>query len=234
MNKADIVVRRGERLAVVGGSGSGKTTLMRGVLGLLHATGEVALLGKGVQPGAAVLRRKVQIVFQDPATSFNPRHSVGRIVAEPLFRSGLTKQAVSRKVADALQRVEMPSDSALRKPHAFSGGQRQRIAIARALVTEPDVLVADEAVSALDAATRSTIITLLDRLTRELGMAIIFIAHDLWLVRAFADRVAVMADGHIVETGETEAIFANPQHAATEALVRQAALHAGGVDPALT
>ncbi|XWN30728.1 MAG: ABC transporter ATP-binding protein [Devosia sp.] len=231
---ADIVVRRGERLAVVGGSGSGKTTLMRGVLGLLHARGAVALSGENVQPGAAVLRRKVQIVFQDPATSFNPRHSVGRIVAEPLFRSGLPRHAVEEKVREALQRVEMPSDSATRKPHAFSGGQRQRIAIARALVTEPEVLVADEAVSALDAATRSTIITLLDRLTRELGMAIVFIAHDLWLVRAFADRVAVMADGRIVETGETETIFAKPEHPATQALVRQADIHARGFDAALS
>jgi peptide/nickel transport system ATP-binding protein len=220
---ASLAVSAGERLALVGRSGAGKTTLMRAILGLAPRTGEVTVDGTPVErPDAPRLRRKAQMVFQDPATSFNPRHAVGRIVTEPLHRSGLGRAERIARAAAALERVGLERTVLARKPHAFSGGQRQRIAIARALVAGPAVLVADEAVSALDAALRADMVRLLDRLTRQEGIALVFIAHDLALVELLADRIVVMDEGRIVETGSVAQIFEAPRHPATEALVREA------------
>ncbi|WP_108662970.1 nickel ABC transporter ATP-binding protein NikE [Acuticoccus kandeliae] len=223
VREASLSVAAGERLALVGGSGSGKTTLMRAILGLLPHTGTVAVHGRAIDPADPhPLRACAQMVFQDPATSFNPRHSVRRIVTEPLYGRRLSRREKTARAAAALEKVGLGADSLRKKPHAFSGGQRQRIAIARALVAEPELLIADEAVSALDAAIKADIVRLLDQLTREEGIALVFIAHDLGLVRRLADRIAVMADGTIVEEGPVAAIFDAPQHPATRALVAEA------------
>jgi len=220
---ASLAVAAGERLALVGGSGAGKTTLMRAILGLVPRRGEVAVNGETLRhPDAPRLGRTAQMVFQDPATSFNPRHTVRRIVTEPLHLTRLSRAERDLRAADALSRVGLHRAALARKPHAFSGGQRQRIAIARALVARPAVLVADEAVSALDAALRAEMVRLLDRLTREEGIALVFIAHDLALVRLLADRIVVMDKGRIVETGGVSDIFEAPRHEATAALVREA------------
>ncbi|MBJ3774967.1 ATP-binding cassette domain-containing protein [Acuticoccus mangrovi] len=219
VDRVDVAVRAGERLALVGGSGSGKTTLMRALLGLVPADGEVRLHGAPVTPDPRRTGQVAQMVFQDPATSFDPRQSVLQIVCEPLHGRGLSWAARREMAAHALVRVGLEVDALARRPHAFSGGQRQRIAIARALVGAPAALVADEAVSALDAAIRRDIVMLLDRLVREEGIALVFIAHDLHLVRRLADRVAVMEAGRIVEEAPTETLFATPRHAATRALL---------------
>ncbi len=219
---AGVALGEGERLAIVGRSGSGKTTLARALVGLVPARGTVRLAGKAVAPASAELRRAVAMVFQDPSTSFDPRHSVLRIVTEPLFRSGLDAAARRERARQALAQVGL-EDVLDRKPHAFSGGQRQRIAIARALIADPRVLIADEAVSALDAALRADVVRLLDGLARERGIALIFIAHDLALVRTLADRIVVMDDGAIVEDARREDLFAAPRHPASRALIAAAA-----------
>ncbi|MEM8551543.1 MAG: ABC transporter ATP-binding protein [Pseudomonadota bacterium] len=218
---ASLSVRAGERLAIVGGSGAGKTSLVRAILGLVPAAGRAELDGEEVPLGSRALRRAMTMVFQDPATSFNPRHSAGRAVAEALHETPLGRAEKSRCAADALARVGLAGLGA-RKPHAFSGGQRQRIAIARALVGNPRILIADEAVSALDAALRAAVVTLLDSLTRETGAALIFIAHDLGLVRTLADRIIVMDAGRIVEEGAAADIFSAPQADVTRALLAAA------------
>ncbi|WMS40807.1 ABC transporter ATP-binding protein [Acuticoccus sp. MNP-M23] len=218
VDDAALDVAGGKRLAVVGRSGSGKTSLMRAILGLLSAEGTIMLDGEPVPPGAPSIRRAVSMVFQDPATSFNPRHTVARIVTEPLHRLPL-RAAEKRARAEAiLRRVGLP-DALERRPHAFSGGQRQRIAIARALIAEPRVLIADEAVSALDAALRADIIRLLDDLTRRQNIALIFIAHDLSLVRTLADYIVVMEQGRVVEHASADAIFHSPSSEAARSLL---------------
>ncbi|RAI02990.1 microcin ABC transporter ATP-binding protein [Acuticoccus sediminis] len=215
-------VEPGERIALVGGSGSGKTTLVRAMLGLLPMEGALTLAGTPVAPGSPILRRDAQMVFQDPATSFNPRHTVLRIVTEPLHATTLSRAERRARAVEALERVGLPPEALQRRPHAFSGGQRQRIAIARALVAGPKVLLADEPVSALDAALRGQIVALFDRLSREDSLALVFIAHDLALVRTLADRIMVMDDGVVVEEGTPEEIFERPQHPSTKALVEEA------------
>lgn len=224
---ADLTVAAGERLAIVGRSGSGKTSLARALVGLVPSRGTVRLEGRPVAPDSPALRRAVTMVFQDPSTSFDPRHSVERIVTEPLFRSGLGRTEKRARAEAALASVGLPGVLA-RRPHAFSGGQRQRIAIARAIVAEPRVLIADEAVSALDAALRADVVRLVDRLARERGIALIFIAHDLELVRTLADRILVMDDGAVVENAPREALFAAPRHPATRALIEAATVAGTG------
>jgi ABC-type glutathione transport system ATPase component len=221
----DIELRRGEGLALVGESGSGKSTLGRAVLKLLRgAQGRIALDGVALDSLTAAelrkLRRRIGVVFQDPYASLDPRLDIARIIAEPLRIHGIGDAASQRMKASGLLRTVGMDDSALdRYPHQFSGGQRQRIAIARALATSPDLLVCDEAVSALDAHHRASILRLLGKLKRERGLALLFVTHDLAAASAVAERIAVLEQGKIVETGATATVLANPQHAHTRALV---------------
>ncbi|MFD4944788.1 dipeptide ABC transporter ATP-binding protein [Streptomyces sp. NPDC058239] len=214
-----LTVRRGETLGIVGESGSGKTTLGRMLVGLLEPTS-----------GRLTRRARVQMVFQDPVSSLNPRRSVGESVADPLRASGERDEVVIRaRVRDLLKRVGLDPEQYDRYPHEFSGGQRQRVGIARALAAEPELIVCDEAVSALDVTTQAQVTALLAQLQRELGLALVFIAHDLAVVRQVSDRVAVMRRGRIVEEGEVDQVYGDPRDPYTEQLL--AAVPA--LDPAL-
>jgi len=215
----------GETLALVGESGSGKSTLGRLVLKLIEPSAG-AILWKGVDitrlaPGAMrTLRREMQIVFQDPYGSLNPRMTVGDMLAEPLMLHGIaTGRAARARIGELLSLVGLTPAHAGRFPHEFSGGQRQRIGIARALAVEPRMIVADEAVSALDVSVRAQVLNLLRDLQQRLGLAYLFIAHDLAVVRHIADRVAVMYLGQVVERAPTAALFAAPRHPYTRALL---------------
>jgi len=222
VNDVSFTLMRGESLGLVGESGCGKSTLTRAILGLDPLQGgEIHLSGEPVRAGEhmpASLRQKVQIVFQDPYGSFNPRHKVQRLVMEPFH---LTKAPENPRghVAEALETVGLPADAMDRYIHEFSGGQRQRIAIARALVLRPDLIVLDEAVSALDVSIRAQILDLLADLQTRLGLSYLFISHDLTVVRAITDRVLVMQAGEIVEQGSTEQVFTAPSHPYTQQLL---------------
>ena len=212
----------GETLALVGESGCGKSTVARLVLRLLDATaGTIEFDGGDVtrRGGKQLrdLRRRVQVVFQDPFSSFDPRRRVGDSVAEPLVAQG-RKAEVAARVPELLDLVGLEPAAANRYPHEFSGGQRQRLAIARALSVQPDLVVLDEPVSALDVSIQAQVLTLLADLRARFGLAYLFISHDLAVVRNVADRVAVMHLGHIVETGPTGTVFAEPVHPYTRAL----------------
>ena len=215
----------GETLAIVGESGSGKSTTARLIARLLDPTsGRIRLEGEDITQaqGAqlAHLRRTVQFVFQDPYSSLNPRHDIERIVSAPLRYQGLRSDTShTQRVAELLERVGLKPEHARRYPHQFSGGQAQRIGIARALAVAPKVVICDEAVSALDVSVQAQVIDLLRDLQRDLGIAFVFIAHDLAVVRQIAHRVAVMSAGRIVEQGSTEAIFHAPQEQYTKALI---------------
>ncbi|MGA9432782.1 MAG: dipeptide ABC transporter ATP-binding protein [Roseobacter sp.] len=218
-------ISRGERVGLVGESGCGKSTLTRALLGLepLH-TGSVTLAGAQVScdkaPGRRA-RRHMQVVFQDPFGSFNPRHKVARLIAEPfhLLDNAPTKPEQARAIADALSAVGLEPTDGQRHIHEFSGGQRQRIAIARAIVIQPDLIIFDEAVSALDVSVRARILDLLAKLCDSHGLTYLFISHDLSVVRSITDRVLVMQEGRIVEEGPTEDVFTNPQHSYVKRLV---------------
>jgi peptide/nickel transport system ATP-binding protein len=223
---ASVDVAIGEIVAVVGESGSGKSSLARAVLGLSPArSGAVRIAG--IDPWQArgatarAMRRTVQAVFQDPFGSFNPRWTVGRIVAEPMGLLDPNPDDLARrsKVAELLTQVGLAAADSAKYPHAFSGGQRQRIAIARALATAPTALVLDEPLSALDVSIRAQILELLGEIASQRQLAVLFITHDLGLVRGFADRVIVMKSGEIVEQGATDAVFAAPSHPYTAALL---------------
>jgi peptide/nickel transport system ATP-binding protein/oligopeptide transport system ATP-binding protein len=217
----DLVVHQYETLGLVGESGCGKTTLVRTILGLNAPTrGSVVLGGLRLDTlGNRSLRSarpRMQVVFQDPYTSLDPRMSVHDTVAEPLR---INRKYSAARVAELLDQVGLPADAARRKPREFSGGQRQRIGIARALALNPELLILDEPVSALDVSVQAQVINLLGDLQRELGLAYLFIAHDLSVVRHVSHRVAVMYLGRIVETGTREQVFDDPQHPYTKSLL---------------
>ncbi|MBL9096829.1 MAG: ABC transporter ATP-binding protein [Alphaproteobacteria bacterium] len=216
----------GEIVGIVGESGSGKSSLARSVLGIQKAaSGSIRIGGDDLATARAAttrkIRQRIQVVFQDPYGSLNPRHRVETIVAEPLHLLDTSLHTADRRkrVEEALQRVGLSATDADKYPHEFSGGQRQRIAIARALILEPKVVVLDEAVSALDVSIRAQIIELLKDLSDRLGLAYLFITHDLSVVRALADRVLVMQNGKLVEEGAIAEVFANPKHPHTKELI---------------
>ncbi len=225
INDISFDLMRGESLGLVGESGCGKSTLARAILGLDPLQGgEILLAGKPVLAGHEMpgsLRQKMQVVFQDPYGSFNPRHKVFRLLMEP-FHLIKTPDNPRKHVAEALKNVGMDADSMDRYIHEFSGGQRQRIAIARALILRPDLIVLDEAVSALDVSIRAQILDLLADLQTRFGLSYLFISHDLTVVKTITDRVLVMQAGRIVEQGKTAQIFTDPQHPYTKQLLNAA------------
>lgn len=218
-------VRRGEVLGLVGESGSGKTTLARTILRLVEPTdGEAYFDGTPIFPlkGKELrrLRKRMQIIFQDPYGSLNPRLTVGSMIAEAIKIHRLAGgNEVRDRVAALLERVGIPAAHMNRYAHEFSGGQRQRIGIARALAVEPDLIIADEPVSALDVSIQAQILNLLKELQHELGLAFLFIAHDLGVVEYVSDRVAVMYLGRIVELADSGVLYENPKHPYTQALM---------------
>jgi peptide/nickel transport system ATP-binding protein len=222
----DLSVARGGSLGIVGESGSGKSTLARTVLALQRPqAGSVHLNGRDLfalsRAELRTARRDVQAVFQDPYGSLDPRMTVGRIVAEPVaaLEPHTPRSERRERVAAMLEAVGLPAASAENYPHAFSGGQRQRIAIARALVTNPALVVADEPVSALDVSVQAQVLNLMLDLQARLGLAWLFIGHDLGVVRVITEHVVVLYQGRIVERGNTAEVFRHPRHPYTQALV---------------
>jgi ABC-type glutathione transport system ATPase component len=219
-----IDIRPGETVGLVGESGSGKTTLGRAVLGLAPVTGgqilykgrDIAHLNRGQRRGLA---NEIQVVFQDPYTSLNPSLTIERILAEPLTAQGVASKEASQRVHALLDQVHLPSDAAGRLPREFSGGQRQRIAIARALALEPELIVCDEPVSALDLSTQARVMDLFMEIQNRTGVAYLFVSHDLTVVRHLSHRVAVMYRGEIVEWGEGDQVTSRPQHPYTQRLL---------------
>lgn len=218
-------VFEGETLSIVGESGCGKTTLGRSILQLAgEISGEIYLKSQRIDKMSKGelrdLRRRLQVVFQDPFGSMNPRMTVGDIIAEPIVNFGRPKRAeLSSRIAELLEIVNLPASWAKRFPHEFSGGQRQRICIARALATRPEVIICDEAVSALDVSVKAQIVNLLLDLQKRMGLTLIFISHDLAIVEQISTRVGVMYLGKLVEVGARHEIFGAPSHPYTQALL---------------
>ena len=221
----DLEVARGEVLGVVGESGSGKTTLGRAILRLLQPTGgslrfdgtDITRLDRAAM---RPFRRRMQIVFQDPYASLNPRRRVRDIIGEALLIHGIgTRRDRRDRIAALLEQVGLPVDAMDRYPHEFSGGQRQRVGIARAIAVEPDFIVADEPVSALDVSVQAQVINLLQDLRRQFGLAILFVAHDMAVVQYISDRVAVVYLGRIMEVAPSDVLYTAPRHPYTRALM---------------
>ena len=224
VHNVDLHVDRGECLALVGESGSGKTTLSRSIGGLHREwTGEILLGSERLAPSArdrtTAQRLRIQYVFQNPYSSLQPRRMIGDSVARPLLIGGASKTDAARKVGEMLERVALTASYASRFPDQLSGGERQRVAIARALVSRPEVLVCDEVTSALDVLVQASIVELLGELRRDLGLAMLFVTHNLPLVASIADQVAVLADGKIVESGPTERVLRFPEAEYTKRLI---------------
>jgi oligopeptide transport system ATP-binding protein len=225
VDDVSLKITRGETVGLVGESGCGKSTVGRTILRLYKPTaGRILFEGRDIsqlgENELRPLRRRMQMVFQDPYASLNPRHSVGRIIGEPLRTHGLAnRREANSQVRDLLKIVGLPADAAGRYPHEFSGGQRQRIGLARAIAVNPDFVVADEPVSALDVSIQAQIINLLEQLQEEFDLTYLFIAHDLAVVRHLSDRIAVMYLGKVVEVADRVDIYEHSQHPYTKALL---------------
>ncbi|MEM9356166.1 MAG: ABC transporter ATP-binding protein [Pseudomonadota bacterium] len=226
-SQVDLFVRRGETLGIVGESGSGKSTVARCIARLIEPTdGSVEINGLDIsrlsQSTLRPHRQKMQIVFQDPYRSLNPRRTVGQSIIEAPTNFGMSQADAIEKARNLLPLVGLPADALDRYPHQFSGGQRQRICIARALIVEPDLLIADEAVSALDVSVQAQVLSLLDDVRERFQLAVLFITHDLRVAAQICDRIVVMQHGKIVEEGPTASVYANPKHDYTRLLLEAA------------
>ena len=225
VNNVSLSVAAGETLGVVGESGSGKSTLLRMVLRLTKpSSGTILFEGKDVWGASRAelfaMRREIQAIFQDPASSFNPRHRIGEILEAPLAVHGQGDRDARRlRVKETMSLIGLPEEFTTRYPHQLSGGQRQRVAIARAIILKPSVVLADEPTSALDVSIQAQILNLLQETKRRLGLTMIFVSHNLAVVRHVSDRVAVMRKGEVLEVADCETLFSNPQHDYTKALI---------------
>ncbi len=220
----DLAIAPGETVGLVGESGSGKTTLGRVILGLVPpSAGRVVFDGQDLTHDTAarrrVMGRDIQVVFQDPYGSLNPALTIGQTLSEPLLKEAIPREAMRARVAEVLERVGMPADTAQRYPGQFSGGQRQRIAIARAVIAKPRLVVCDEPVSALDLSVQAQVLNLLNELQRSMGLALLFISHDLTVVRHVSHRTLVLYQGEIVEQGDARQVHESPSHPYTRALL---------------
>lgn len=226
LHGVDLAIAEGETVGIVGESGSGKTTLGRALLRLVDVTsGTIVFDGKDITHSSEAamrpMRRRMQMIFQDPMSSLNPRHTIRRILTGPLFLHGLAtnRHDAERQAAQIVERVGLPLASLDRNPHELSGGQRQRVGIARAVVMRPDFVLADEVVSGLDVSTQAQVLALIGELSREMGLAVAFISHDLSVIRAVCDRVMVLEGGKVAEEGPCASVFDAPRSDYTKSLL---------------